>query len=201
MTEADFERFCALLLEQPMLSAYATTPLTLSLLIQLFKANQLVSEEELAMYGMVMNRGALYEAGCLHMLDMTERRQQRIDQGDTEKFATLDVAMDGEVWSFLEVLALDLHMRGTRDFMISDVKRLGAFQLWERLEPYLLSYMVPILMRLEVDLTTASIRRTSMTEPADHVAMLRQQKAKDDEVRYQWRFIHLTFQELSLIHI
>ena len=44
MTEADFERFCALLLEQPMLSAYATTPLTLSLLIQLFKANQLVSE-------------------------------------------------------------------------------------------------------------------------------------------------------------
>ena len=195
MTEADFERFCALLLEQPMLSAYATTPLTLSLLIQLFKANQLVSEEELAMYGMVMNRGALYEAGCLHMLDMTERRQQRIDQGSTEKFATLDVAMDGEVWSFLEVLALDLHMRGTRDFMISDVKRLGAFQLWERLEPYLLSYMVPILMRLEVDLTTASIRRTSMTEPADHVAMLRQQKAKDDEVRYQWRFIHLTFQE------
>ena len=86
MTEGDFERFCALLVEQPMLSAYATTPLTLSLLIQLFKHNMLVSEDELAMYGMVMNRGALYEAGCLHMLNMTERRQQRIEAGSKEKF-------------------------------------------------------------------------------------------------------------------
>ena len=195
MTETDFQRFCALLVEQPMLSAYATTPLTLSLLIQLFKHNQLVSEDELAMYGMVMNRGALYEAGCLHMLDMTERRQQRIDAGSQEKFATLDIVMDGEVWNFLEVLAMDLHSRGTRDFMISDIERLGAMPLWERLEPYLLNYMVPILMRLEVDLTTASIRRTSMTEPVEHIASLRQQKSTDDAVRYQWRFIHLTFQE------
>ena len=197
MTEGDFERFCALLVEQPMLSAYATTPLTLSLLIQLFKHNMLVSEDELAMYGMVMNRGALYEAGCLHMLNMTERRQQRIEAGSKEKFPTLDIAMDGEVWSFLEVLALDLHQRGTRDFMIADVERLGFMPLWERLEPYLLNYMVPILMRLEVDLTTASIRRTSMSQPeaAEEIAELRQQKSRDDAVRYQWRFIHLTFQE------
>lgn len=190
MTESDFERFCALLLEQPMLSAYATTPLTLSLLIQLFKHNQLVSEDELAMYGMVMNRGALYEAGCLHMLDMSERRQQRIDAGSTEKFPTLDIEIDGEVWRFLEALAMDLHKRGTRDFMMADVQRLGAMSLWERLEPYLLNYMIPILMRLEVDLTTASIRRTSMSEPVE-----RQEKSAYDGVRYQWRFIHLTFQE------
>eukprot|EP01048_Picozoa_sp_COSAG05_P040456 COSAG05_NODE_20735_length_277_cov_0.584270_1_plen_91_part_11 len=91
--------------------------------------------------------------------------------------------MDGEVWNFLEVLAMDLHSRGTRDFMISDIERLGAMPLWERLEPYLLNYMVPILMRLEVDLTTASIRRTSMTEPVEHIASLRQQKSTDDAVR------------------
>jgi len=109
----------------------------------------------------------------------------------------LDIAMDGEVWTFLEVLALDLHQRGTRDFMIADVERLGFMPLWERLEPYLLNYMVPILMRLEVDLTTASIRRTSMSqpEPTEAIAELRQQKSRDDAVRYQWRFIHLTFQE------
>lgn len=195
MSESDFERFCALLVEQPMLSAYATTPLTLSLLIQLFKRNQLVSEEELAMYGMVMNRGALYEAGCLHMLDMSERRQQRIAAGSKEKFPTLDTELDGEVWRFLEELAMDLHVRGTRDFMIADIQRLGAMSLWERLEPYLLNYMIPILMRLEVDLTTASIRRTSMSEPVEHVASARQRKSADDAIRYQWRFIHLTFQE------
>ena len=136
MGEEDFLRFCDLLEEQPMLSAYATTPLTLSLLIQLFKHNQLASHEELASWGMVMNRGALYEAGVLHMLDMSDRRAARIEAGSQEKFPPLDVAMDGEVWAFLELLALDLHMRGTRDFMIADVRRLGAYSVWQRLEPY-----------------------------------------------------------------
>jgi HEAT repeat protein len=79
--------------------------------------------------------------------------------------------------------------------MISDVRRLGFMHLWDRLEPYLLNYMVPVLMRLEVDLTTASIRRTSMTEPADQIAEARMQKSPDDEIRFKWRFIHLTFQE------
>ena len=195
MGESDFVRFCDLLEDQPMLSAYATTPLTLSLLIQLFKNNQLATNDELESWGMVMNRGALYEAGVLHMLDMTERRAQRIEAGSTEKYPQLDVTMNGEVWLFLEKLALDLHMRGTRDFMISDVRRLGGHDLWQRLEPYLLNYMIPLLMRLEVDLTTASIRRTSMTEPAAQVAEARFAKNEYDDIRFKWRFIHLTFQE------
>ena len=42
---------------------YATTPLTLSLLIQLFKSKQLKSQaEQQGSKRPVMNRGALYEA-------------------------------------------------------------------------------------------------------------------------------------------
>ena len=102
MSEPDFIRFCDLLAEQPMLSAYATTPLTLSLLIQPFKHNQLATHAELVSWGMVMNRGALYEAGVLHMMDMSERREQRIAAGSKEVFPSIDVTIEGELWNFLK---------------------------------------------------------------------------------------------------
>eukprot|EP01052_Picozoa_sp_SAG31_P045902 SAG31_NODE_8570_length_1428_cov_1.504891_2_plen_160_part_01 len=126
-------RFCGLLQEQPMLSAYATTPLTLSLLIQMFKNNQLASHAELAELGMVTSRGSLYEAGVLHMFNMSDRRDKAIAAGKSPSggFPPLDVRMHGEVWNFLETLAYDLHQRGTRDFLIRDVYRLGFGGLWD----------------------------------------------------------------------
>lgn len=93
-----------------MLSAYATTPLTLSLLIQMFKNKQLASHAELAELGMVTSRGGLYEAGVLHMMNMTDRREKKLATGNHQPgaFPPLDVRMNGEVWMFLEVLAYDL---------------------------------------------------------------------------------------------
>jgi hypothetical protein len=83
--------------------------------------------------------------------------------------------------------------------------------LWERLQPYLLGYLIPILMRLEIDITTASIRRTTSVEPEPEAEVARTSTAharNEEDTKYKWRFIHLTFQEffaarrlLTLLHL
>ena len=53
-------------------------------------------------------------------------------------------------------------------------------------------------MRLEIDLTTALSEGVN-DEPADQIAEARLVKRGDDDIRYKWRFIHLTFQEFLLL--
>ena len=154
----------------------ATTPLTLSLLIQLFKSQQL---QQSTITSDRMNRGGLYEAGVLHMLKF---KQQQTEEAQPDRYKRIGRELNGEVWSFLEVLALDLHRAGCRDFNAEDVDRLGFSELWGRLEPHIVSYSVPVLMRLEVD-PTAAITRSS------------NRNARSDS-RFTFRFIHLTFQEV-----
>ena len=182
MNDADHTEFCQLLTDQPMLSAYATTPLTLSLLIQLFKSKQLESGAT----SMVMNRGTLYASGVSHMLTF-KKQQTEIEKPEIYKPVGRDVK--GEVWNFLEILALECHQKGTRDFVPSDVAALGYGELWERLEPYVITYSIPVLMRLEVDLTTAAITRSSS------VAETEVAETSGEQPKFMFRFIHLTFQE------
>ena len=184
MTSEEHSRFCQLLTDQPVLSAYATTPLTLSLLIQLFKSKQLQDAE--ASVG--MNRGMLYESGVLHMLSF-KKEQTEVAQPD--KYQPVGREFKGEVWSFLEVLALELHTRGNRDFTAADVDRLGYGDLWAKLEPHIVTYSIPVLMRLEVDLTTAAITRSASPTSSSNTSTA-------EVPRYMFRFIHLTVSSIRL---
>ena len=96
--------------------------------------------------------------------------------------------------------------------MVADVYRLGSGGLWERLKPYLLGYLIPLLMRLEIDITTASIARVTSSEPAPEATATAGRSSSaarnDEDTKFKWRFIHLTFQEffaarriLSLLHL
>ena len=54
---------------------------------------------------------------------------------EANDFPRLDYSYDEEVWRFFSVLSLDLHERGTRNFKVRDVRRLGFGELWARLFP------------------------------------------------------------------
>jgi hypothetical protein len=140
-----------------MFALYATTPLALSLLVELFRHSRLgaTSTDPRTGLARAMNRGELYKAGMLHMLDVGTRLQNIETDECASSFITqndfprIDYCYKEEVWLFLEALAFDLHQRGTRNFKVADVRRLGYGQLWDRLFPYLSAYIVPMFNRLD----------------------------------------------------
>ena len=111
-------------------------------------------------------------------------KKEQTEVAQPELYKPIDRVLHGEVWAFLEVLAMDLHKSGNRDFTGADVDRLGFAELWARLEPHVKSYSVPVLMRLEVD-PSSTFNRSSNQKAVSGAA----------KARFMYRFIHLTFQE------
>ena len=101
----------------------------------------------------------------IHMLDVGTRLQNTSTDECANKFITgndfprIDYSYKEEVWMFFEALAYDLHQRGTRNFKVSDVRRLGFGRLWDRLFPYLSAYIIPIFNRLDYELESLDVRK------------------------------------------
>ena len=198
--DTEYASFEEMMSENPMFALYATTPLSLSLLIELFKHKKLVNPRDPRTGRQrTMNRGEIYRAGMLHMMDVGTRLQKYTTDEcanafiEANDFPRLDYSYNEEVWRFFGVLSLDLHQRGTRNFKVRDVRRLGFGELWARLFPYLRAYIMPMFNRLDYELEAVDVQRAEAEAPVPTFSS--KQAERDGDHRYTWRFIHLTFQE------
>jgi hypothetical protein len=74
LTEGEYDRFEQMMSTNPMFALYATTPLALSLLIELFRSGKL--DQPTSGAQRAINKGELYRAGMVHMLDVGARLQK-----------------------------------------------------------------------------------------------------------------------------
>ena len=199
LPEKDYARFEEMMSRNPMFALYATTPLSLSLLIELFRYDKLVNPKDEQGRQRTMNKGEIYRAGMLHMMDVGARLQKYTTDEcansfiEANDFPRLDYSYNEEVWNFFATLAMDLHERGTRNFKVKDVRRLGFGELWTRLFPYLRAYIMPMFNRLDYELEAVDVQREEAAAIQPNFSA--RQAELDGDHRYTWRFIHLTFQE------
>ena len=156
------------ILAKPAVGLFATTPLTLCMVIELYSSGKMEEKRS-------SSRAGLYEQ-CAHLMI------DRLSRGSTSpRDGGLSGGSESKFWLLLEALAYSLHTRGARDFEEEDVRELGEdeYELWRGVAPLLRSCAAPILCQL----------------PPTEVAVPESPEVENGSIRGTWRFTHVALQE------